>query len=140
MTDSNESEPLISTPEGLRYYMLLRFWAAVSVLALACALWSVHTGWRIAERQGWVAQTRPTAVNLDGEWMVGGYRDCVSKGIGGPLNCPEAGKSVQNPLTNPIPERVFSVAFWGDTGKDSKKTSLWHCKRERDRISCHLRS
>jgi hypothetical protein len=142
MFDSDNSEPFIFTEEWARLYVKRKFWSLVSAVAigiLVCLVWSARAAWRVAERQGWVAQTRSIAVDIDGEWTVGDYRDCTSNGSGGFLNCPETGKVGSDPLTNPVPERVFSVAFWGDISRDSTKSSLWHCKRERDSISCHPR-
>jgi len=141
MLDSGDNEPSIFTEEGARFYVQRKFWALVSIVVIAvlfCALWSAKAAWRFAERQGWVAQKRTIVIDVDGEWMVGEYRDCMSNGKGGFLICPQPGKVGYDPLTNPIPEREFSVAFWGDTSRDSTKTSSWHCKRGRDSISCHL--
>ena len=142
MLDSGDNEPSIFTEEGARYYVQRKVWGLVSIVVIVvlfCAVWSAQAGWRFAERQGWVAQTRAIAVDMDGDWKVGEYRDCRSNGKGRFLDCPEPGKAGYDPLTNPIPERVSSVAFWGDISLDSTKSSLWHCKRERDSISCRLR-
>jgi hypothetical protein len=139
MFDSDDSEPSIFTEEWARLYVQRKFWgfvSAVAIAALCCVIWSARAAWRFAGRQGWVAQTKAIAVDVDGDWMVGEYRDCTSNGSGGFLNCPDPGKVGYDPLTNPIPERVLSVAFWGDISRVSPKSSLWQCKRERDSISC----
>lgn len=142
MLDSGDDEPSIFTEEGARFYVQRKLWGLVSIVVIVVLLsvtWSAKAAWRLAERRGWVAQTRAIAVDTEGDWTVGEYRDCRSNGQGGFLNCPEPGRVGFDLPTNPNPERVFSVVFWGDISRDPTKSLLWHCKRQPGSISCRPR-
>ena len=139
MTEWEETEPSFYTEEGFRWNMQLRLWLAMLIVVFVCAVWSIRAGRKLAERQGWIAQTRSIPVDTYGQWVTGERRDCISNGKMGFLNCPEPEKGSGDLLTNPLPERVLSVAFWGSTSGDATTTSLWRCERERDTIRCQLR-
>jgi hypothetical protein len=118
--------------------------AAVRVGYLAFAGWLVWAswhygqyGWHYAQREGWIVQRKTVPVDFYGDWMVGEYRDCASDGDGGFLNCPIPGQDEYDPSKTTLSEHTFSVAFWGDIGRDVTQTSRWQCKRESDSISCH---
>jgi hypothetical protein len=106
------------------------------IVVLGCAVWLIQAGWQIAEGQGWIGQTRAISTDIQGKWMVGEARDCTSNGTGAFLVCPEPEKGDFDSLTSRFPERQLHVTFWGNIRRDAEKTSLWHCKRERDSITC----
>ena len=141
VTYSEKAEPP-TWEEWARANVQSRLWGTVAVVFLFVLGWTVsiiRAGWHMSERQGWIAQTRTIPVDLNSEWAEGTYRDCISNGKGGFLNCPQPGTGDLDLLKNPLPEREFHVAFWGNIDQDGTKTLLWHCKRERDVIICHPR-
>lgn len=100
------------------------------VLMVPFALQSYHH----LDQRGWFTHSRVTGTYIDGNWMVGEYRNCTLSGNAAALSCQADPYSISEVGSWARNTHTLPVSFHGRI--DQPDISSWRCQRKEEGLTC----